>query len=45
MVEPGGAAALAAALAGKASLDENTVVMLTGGNCDPESFAATIASV
>ena len=45
VVEPGGAAALAAALAGKVALDEDTVLMLTGGNCDPESFAATIASV
>ena len=45
VVEPGGAAALAAALAGKVPLDEHTVVMLTGGNCDAESFAATIAGV
>lgn len=45
VVEPGGAAALAAALAGKVALDQDTVIMLTGGNCDPESFAATIASV
>lgn len=43
VVEPGGAAALAAALAGKVSLDENTVIMLTGGNTDAESFARTIA--
>lgn len=44
VVEPGGAAALAAALAGKVPLDEDTVVMLTGGNCDPDQFAATIAA-
>lgn len=43
VVEPGGAAALAAALAGKAPLDDNTVVMLTGGNTDAASYAATLA--
>lgn len=43
VVEPGGAAALAAALAGKVPLDEGTVIMLTGGNADPAAFAATIA--
>ncbi len=43
VVEPGGAAALAAAMAGKIPLDEHTVIMLTGGNTDPASFAATIA--
>ena len=45
VVEPGGAAALAAALAGKVPVDENTVIMLTGGNTDAESFARTIAGV
>lgn len=44
VVEPGGAAALAAALAGKAKLDENTVIIITGGNVDPQKFAETIAS-
>ncbi|MFM7349784.1 MAG: threonine/serine dehydratase [Erythrobacter sp.] len=43
VVEPGGAAALAAALAGKVPVDENTVIMLTGGNADPAAYAATIA--
>ncbi|NMW31117.1 pyridoxal-phosphate dependent enzyme [Altererythrobacter sp. RZ02] len=43
VVEPGGAAALAAALAGKVSVDERTVIMITGGNADPQSFAQTIA--
>lgn len=43
VVEPGGAAALAAALAGKVPLDERTVIMLTGGNVDPYVFAQTIA--
>ena len=42
VVEPGGAAALAAALAGKIGLDEHTVIMLTGGNTDAESFAEVI---
>ncbi|MCL4673858.1 MAG: pyridoxal-phosphate dependent enzyme [Sphingomonadaceae bacterium] len=44
VVEPGGAAALAAALAGKVPLDGDTVVMLTGGNVDPAAYAATIAA-
>ena len=43
VVEPGGAAALAAALAGKLPLDENTVIMLTGGNTDARAFAEVIA--
>ena len=45
VVEPGGAAALAAALAGKVTVDADTVIMLTGGNTDAESFARTIAGV
>lgn len=44
VLEPGGAAALAAALAGKVSLDGRTAIMLTGGNVDPERFAAVIGS-
>ena len=44
VLEPGGAAALAAALAGKVPVDEETVVMLTGGNADAASFAAMLAS-
>lgn len=44
VVEPGGAAALAAALAGKISLDGDTVIMLTGGNVDPVAYADTIAA-
>ncbi|WP_255551848.1 threonine ammonia-lyase [Erythrobacter crassostreae] len=43
VVEPGGAAALAAALAGKVPVDEDTVIMITGGNADPKRFADTIA--
>lgn len=44
VVEPGGAAALAAALAGKVPLDENTVIMLTGGNTDAASYAEVIGA-
>ena len=43
VVEPGGAAALAAALAGKVPVGPDTVIMLTGGNCDPAKFAAMLA--
>jgi threonine dehydratase len=43
VLEPGGAAALAAALAGKVALDGRTALILSGGNTDPESFAAVIA--
>ncbi|NVD44155.1 threonine ammonia-lyase [Qipengyuania atrilutea] len=42
VLEPGGAAALAAALAGKVPLDEDTVIMLTGGNTDAARFAAML---
>jgi threonine dehydratase len=44
VVEPGGAAALAAALAGKAPLDGRTAIVLSGGNVDPAAFARVIAS-
>jgi len=44
VVEPGGAAALAAALAGKVALDGRTVIVLSGGNTDPASFAEVITS-
>jgi len=43
VVEPGGAAALAAALAGKVPVDDGTVIILTGGNADPAAYATTIA--
>jgi threonine dehydratase len=42
VVEPGGAAALAAALAGKVPLDEWTVVTITGGNTDADAFARSL---
>jgi len=41
VVEPGGAVALAAALAGKVEMkDRTTVVVLSGGNVDSEQFAS-----
>jgi threonine dehydratase len=43
MVEPGGAAALAAALAGMVELGAGTVVMVTGGNMDPALHAEWVA--
>lgn len=43
VVEPGGAAALAAVLAGKVEPGEATVVTLSGGNVDPELYAEIIA--
>ncbi|MDP7325603.1 MAG: pyridoxal-phosphate dependent enzyme [Qipengyuania citrea] len=42
VVEPGGAAALAAALSGKVPVDADTVIMVTGGNTDAASFAETL---
>jgi threonine dehydratase len=44
VVEPGGAAALAAALAGKVALDGRTAIVLSGGNADPAAFARALAS-
>jgi threonine dehydratase len=43
VVEPGAAAALAAALAGKVAVDGGTVIMVTGGNVDAERFAQVLA--
>lgn len=44
VVEPGGAVALAALLAGKAgAVSERTVVVLSGGNVDPVLYAEIIA--
>ena len=39
VIEPGGAAALA----GKVALDGRTVLILSGGNTDPDSFAKVLA--
>ena len=44
VLEPGGAAALAAVLAGKVPTDGRTAVTLTGGNVDAAAFAQVIAS-
>jgi threonine dehydratase len=43
MVEPGGAVALAALLAGKLAPIEDTVVVLSGGNVDPALHARIVA--
>lgn len=45
VVEPGGAAGLAAVLAGKVPSDGCTAVILSGGNVDPAAFAAVISEV
>ncbi|MBA3897479.1 MAG: pyridoxal-phosphate dependent enzyme [Sphingomonadaceae bacterium] len=42
VLEPGGAVALAALLAGKVTPGERTVVLLSGGNIDPAQFAAIL---
>jgi threonine dehydratase len=44
VIEPGGAVALAAALAGKVALDGRTAIVLSGGNADPVAFARVIES-
>jgi len=43
VVEPGGAVALAALLAGKLAPIEDTVVVLSGGNVDPALHARIVA--
>jgi threonine dehydratase len=43
IVEPGGAAALAAVLAGKASPSEGLVIVLSGGNIDPALHARLVS--
>jgi threonine dehydratase len=45
VVEPGGAVALAAALTGKAGpLSERSVVILSGGNVDPQLYATILGA-
>lgn len=44
VVEPGGAAALAAVLSGKAEPREGTVVMVSGGNVDPALHARIVSA-
>jgi threonine dehydratase len=43
VIEPGGAAALAAVLARDVELDARTALVLSGGNTDAEAFAAVLA--
>jgi threonine dehydratase len=45
VVEPGGAAALAAVLAGKVELGASSVVVLSGGNTDPAAYAQVLSTV
>ncbi len=42
VVEPGGAAALAAMLSGRSPVEEGMVVVLSGGNVDPELHAKLV---
>ncbi len=43
VLEPGGAVALAAVLSGKVRPAANTLVILSGGNIDPSTFAAILS--
>ncbi len=43
VLEPGGAVALAAVLAGRVAVDDDTVVIGSGGNVDQAAFAAVLA--
>lgn len=43
VIEPGGAAALAAVLAGKVPAGPHTLVTLSGGNVDADQFAAVLS--
>ncbi len=43
VLEPGGAAALAAVLGGQVPSDGRTAVILSGGNVDPDAFARAIS--
>ncbi|OYY89166.1 MAG: pyridoxal-5'-phosphate-dependent protein [Sphingomonas sp. 28-66-16] len=43
VVEPGGAVALAALLAGKVAMGEGMLVILSGGNVDPAAYARVLA--
>jgi threonine dehydratase len=42
VVEPGGAVALAAVMAGKVRLQEDSVIVLSGGNVDPALHARIV---
>ena len=43
VIEPGGAAGLAAVLSGQVPSDGRTAVILSGGNVDPDAFAKAIS--
>ena len=43
-LEPGGAVALAAVMAGKVAITDRTLVILSGGNVDPQQFADILAA-
>ncbi len=43
VVEPGGAVALAALLAGKVAVQPGLLVILSGGNADPDAYAQVLA--
>lgn len=43
VVEPGGAVAIAAVLAGKVAVAPGMLVMVSGGNADPAAYAAVLA--
>jgi len=45
VIEPGGAVALAAVLAGKVSAEAGMLVLLSGGNVDPAAYARAIGGV
>nr|WP_208411808.1 threonine/serine dehydratase [Sphingomonas naasensis] len=44
VLEPGGSVALAAVLAGKIALAPGLLVILSGGNADPDAYAAVLGS-
>ena len=44
VLEPGGAVALAALLAGKVAAAPGLLVLLSGGNADPEAYARVLGS-
>ncbi len=44
VLEPGGAAALAAVLAGKVEMKPGLLVILSGGNADPDAYARVLDS-
>jgi threonine dehydratase len=43
VVEPGGAVAIAALLSGKVTPVENMLVIVSGGNVDPDGYAAVLS--